>query len=92
MLIKKYMSTSVDPSDDFYEFVCGNIKNSVIIRDGYTKNTSFSMIYDKVQEQLRTSFESEFTSKKDPEAFLKLKSYYDVCMDDGNFIFTDKKN
>lgn len=81
------MNSSVQPCDNFYQFVCGNFEKSVTFTDGYPKNSSFHTVYLKVQEQLRRGFESEFTVGKDPEVFLKLKSFYNVCMSDGNFIY-----
>lgn len=52
MILEKINQT-VEPCDDFYQFVCGKFLQETEIPDEDVSVTTFNAIYDKVQMQLR---------------------------------------
>ena len=46
------LNENVDPCDDFYQFACGGYIASTVIPDDHTKVSSFSIIDDKLNEQV----------------------------------------
>ncbi|KAF5303211.1 hypothetical protein FQA39_LY10124 [Lamprigera yunnana] len=77
--ILKNMDPNVDPCDDFYQFSCGNFIKSTNIPDDKSSVTSFSVISDLLQEQLRTMIE-EPIKPNEPKPFVLLKKIYKSCM------------
>ncbi|KAJ8918489.1 hypothetical protein NQ315_008186 [Exocentrus adspersus] len=77
--VLEYMDASVDPCDDFYEFTCGNFLKKTNIPDDKSSVTSFSIISDTLQEQLRSMIE-EPVSRNEPKPFQLTKKLYRACM------------
>ncbi|KAF5280980.1 hypothetical protein FQR65_LT14904 [Abscondita terminalis] len=77
--ILKNMDQSIDPCDDFYEFACGNFIKNTNIPDDKSSVTSFSVISDLLQEQLRSMIE-EPVKPNEPKSFVLLKKIYKTCM------------
>lgn len=77
--VLEYMDTNVDPCDDFYEFTCGNFLKKTNIPDDKSSVTSFSIISDMLQEQLRTMIE-EPIHPNEPKPFQLTKKLYKACM------------
>lgn len=77
--VLEYMDQSVDPCDDFYEFTCGNFIKKTIIPDDKSSVTSFSIISDELQEQLRKMIE-EPIKEDEPKPFQLTKKLYKACM------------
>ncbi|KAJ8929212.1 hypothetical protein NQ314_018091 [Rhamnusium bicolor] len=77
--VLEYMDTNVDPCDDFYEFTCGNFLKKTNIPDDKSSVTSFSIISDMLQEQLRTMIE-EPIQPHEPKPFQLTKTLYRACM------------
>ncbi|XP_050295817.1 neprilysin-2 isoform X1 [Anthonomus grandis grandis] len=77
--VLEYMDQSVDPCDDFYEFTCGNFIKKTNIPDDKSSVTSFSIISDTLQEQLRSMIE-EPIQPNEPKPFQLTKKLYRACM------------
>ncbi|XP_044018489.1 neprilysin-2-like isoform X2 [Aphidius gifuensis] len=73
------MDENIEPCDDFYGFACGKFIKTTIIPDDKVSVNTFSVISDKVQEQLRISIE-EPTYKDEPKPFKLAKNLYKSCM------------
>ena len=78
--ISKEMDETVDPCDDFYSFACGNFVNETIIPDDKICVNTFSLLLDKVQDQLRTIF-SVPVNDSEIYPFKLVKKLYKSCMD-----------
>nr|CAH7760506.1 unnamed protein product [Callosobruchus chinensis] len=77
--VLEYMDPTVDPCDDFYQFTCGNFLKSTNIPDDKSSVTSFSIISDALQEQLRAMIE-EPIKPGEPKPFQLTKKLYKACM------------
>ncbi|XP_073820346.1 uncharacterized protein [Musca autumnalis] len=74
----KYMNKSVDPCEDFYEYVCGNYpKYNPATVERPTTNLLITMQI-KLDEKLRTILESE--DDQDTDADRKVKRFYHSCL------------
>ena len=73
------MDETVDPCDDFYQFACGNFVKKTNIPDDKSSVTTFSVINDELQEQLRTMIE-EPIHPNEPAPFVLTKKLYKACM------------
>jgi DUF4097 and DUF4098 domain-containing protein YvlB len=73
------MDQSVEPCDDFYSFACGQFVEDTIIPDDKVSVNAFSVISDKLQEQLRTIITAP-VEDSDIEPFKMVKKLYSACM------------
>lgn len=73
------MDETVEPCDDFYSFACGNFVKETMIPDEKVSVNTFSIIGDKLQEQLR-SLISEKINPNDSEPFNMAKRLFKACM------------
>lgn len=77
--ILKNIDSSVEPCDDFYKFACGKFVKNTVIPDEKSTVNCFSMVTDKLQEQLRTVIE-EPISPQDKKPFRLVKNLFRACM------------
>ena len=75
----KMMDVSVDPCDDFYNFACGSFIKNTNIPDDEVSINAFSMVEDKLQEQLK-NLVSKKINESEPEPFKLPKKVYRACM------------
>lgn len=73
------MDPTVDPCDDFYQFACGKFVKRTNIPDDKASITSFSIISDELQEQLKTMIE-EPVHEGESKPFVLVKNLYKACM------------
>lgn len=77
--ILKSMDPAVEPCDDFYKFACGQFVKNTVIPDEKSTVNGFSIVTDKLQEQLRTVIE-EPISEQDRKPFRLVKNLFRACM------------
>ncbi|RZC41734.1 membrane metallo-endopeptidase-like 1, partial [Asbolus verrucosus] len=70
---------SVDPCEDFYKFSCGKFINDTVLPQSKTSISSFSIVSDMVDEQMRTLLEKPI-KETDARPFVLVKSIYQACM------------
>lgn len=73
------MDQTVDPCDDFYQFACGGFEKRNIIPDDQSSVTTFSLISDKVTEQLRTLVEKPIDDDE-AQPFKLVKKLFKSCL------------
>lgn len=73
------LDSSVEPCDDFYNFACGNFIKETQIPDEKVAVTAFSIIGDKLQEQLRVLI-GEDAEPNESEPFKLAKDLFRACM------------
>ena len=81
------MDQTVDPCEDFYQFACGGFEKRNVIPDDQSSVTTFSLISDKVTEQLRKLVEKPI---KDDEAepFKLVKKLFQSCLNKSKFSYS----
>ncbi|XP_022190551.2 neprilysin-2 [Nilaparvata lugens] len=73
------MNRKLDPCDNFYEFACGKFVEETRIPDDKSSVTAFSVIDDKLQEQLRDILDQPI-SPQDIKPFVYAKNLFSLCM------------
>lgn len=76
------MDQSVDPCDNFYKFACGGFLKSTIVPGDKDSVSTFTLISDGLEEQLRTSIELPI-QPNEPKPFRLVKNFYKSCMNEG---------
>ncbi|XP_043483736.1 neprilysin-2 isoform X2 [Leptopilina heterotoma] len=77
--VLEYMDSNVEPCDDFYRFACGNFLENTVIPDDKTAVSAFSVLSEKLQEQLRINIE-EKVKQNEKKHFKLVKNLYKNCM------------
>lgn len=80
------MDSKVEPCDDFYSFACGQYIEDTIIPDDKVSVNAFSVISDKLQEQLRTIITAPI-EENELEPFKMVKKLYSACMNKSKIFF-----
>lgn len=73
------MDPEVEPCDDFYNYACGRFLKETIIPDEKVSVNTFSVIGDRLQQQLR-SLVSDEISETEATPFKLAKNLYKLCM------------
>lgn len=77
--ILEKMDFNADPCDDFYRFSCGNYIDETVIPDDRTRTSMFSVLGDKLEEQVRGLLEIP-VSGEEPKPFKLVKAVFQSCM------------
>lgn len=78
------MDPNIDPCDDFYQFACGNFIKTVTIPDDENKIDMISITQKKVVVELIHEMK-ENIQPHEINAFKKLKTYYQNCMNESKY-------
>lgn len=70
---------SIDPCENFYDFACGTYLRNTFIPDDKTNIDSFSIVRDKVQEQLRAIINEE-PKPNESKPFILAKNWNKACL------------
>lgn len=77
--VLKQMDQQVEPCDDFYNFACGNFIKNTVIPDDQVSVTTFSLIGERLQEQLRLLVTEE-VGDNESKPFTIAKNIFKACM------------
>lgn len=78
------MDSSVEPCDDFYNYACGKFLQDTSIPDEKVSVNTFSVIGDRLQEQLR-SLVTEEIQENEGTPFKLAKNMYKLCMNKSEY-------
>lgn len=73
------MDPDVEPCDDFYNYACGKFVKETVIPDEKVSVNTFSVIGDRLQQQLRALVSDEI-SESEATPFKLAKNLYKLCM------------
>lgn len=78
--IEGSVNENVSACDDFYSFVCGKWMANTAIPDHKPQETRFDQLQDKVKQEIKEIIERKIDDKNEPEFVLKMKRFYNSCM------------
>ncbi|XP_031781394.1 neprilysin-2 [Nasonia vitripennis] len=78
---REIMKPSLDPCDDFYQFVCGNFMDNVNISKQANSINIFALAQSQISVKLYLMIK-ENVKPNDISAVRKLKNYYQNCIDE----------
>lgn len=79
--LKESMDTSVDPCDDFHQYVCGRWPEEHPIPDASLTNSWFSERSDRVTRKIRDLLKVNVSANEVPWAIMQAKTLYTSCVD-----------
>lgn len=74
------LNVSVDPCENFYEFVCGKYIHDTVLPEHKYKESAFSLVQDQIDKQLEEALFEE-PQPNEPKAFQLAKTFAKICMD-----------
>lgn len=77
--VLEQMDQQVEPCEDFYNFACGKFIKNTVIPDDQVSVTTFSLIGERLQEQLRLLV-SEEVGENESKPFTIAKNIFKACM------------
>lgn len=77
--IKKSLNLSVDPCDNFHEFVCGKHIDEPSLSEDKTSDWTLSTAQDKILKRLQLIL-SEKQQPNEPKAIKLAKTFHQSCM------------
>ena len=83
--LKASLNESVDPCDDFYEFVCGGWIDDHVIPDKSQEINPLTEMQGIIVEKVREAIRKE-SSKDDPHVVTFARDLYKSCVDKGNIM------
>lgn len=84
--VLRKMKPEVEPCDNFYEFACGTYLEEENIPDDKVSISTFSVISDKLQEQLKDIITAE-RPETEPKHFRLPNLLYKACMNKSKYFY-----
>ena len=72
---------SIDPCENFYDFVCGKYIHDTVLPDDKSMETSFTLAQDEINRKLQMALLEE-QQPNEPRAFKLAKTFTGLCMDE----------
>lgn len=76
-----YMDQTIDPCENFYDFVCGKYLREKVLPEDKSNDLSIFNLGDKVREEIRDVL-SEESKPNELRAFKLAKDFQKICMDE----------
>ncbi|XP_064460607.1 neprilysin-4-like [Ornithodoros turicata] len=80
--LSSYLNSSIDPCDDFYEFVCQRWTENTTVSEERGSYGAFDIVQEKLQLDLKKIFEDSKDDKGKSCIIAKLKDAYRACTDE----------
>lgn len=77
--IKDYLNSSIDPCENFYEFVCGKYIHDTVLPENKFKESAFSLVQDQIDKQVEDALLEEL-QPNEPKTFKLAKTFFQICM------------
>lgn len=75
------VDVDADPCEDFFQYACGRWNEENPIPADRSRWSTFAVLSQRTEQQLKALLEGEFDAKKDAEAVDKAQRMYRSCMD-----------
>lgn len=79
--IRNSLNVSVEPCENFYDFVCEKYIHDTVLPENKYKESAFSLVQDRIDKQMMDALFEE-TKPDEPNAFKLAKMFTKICMDE----------